>query len=40
MTDPNHPNYCDIDSLRRYVETAGISLRDIRGDIGETVLFN
>ena len=39
-TDPQHPAYCDIDALREHLSTSTVVLNEIRGDIGETILFN
>lgn len=39
-TDSHHPDYCDIDLLREHLKANAINLNDIRGDIGETILFN
>jgi len=39
-TDPQHPAYWDIDALREYLKTSTVALNEIRGDIGETILFN
>ena len=40
ITDPQHPTYCDVGCLRDYLNTSSVTLRDIRGDNGETILFN
>ena len=40
ITDPQHPTYWDVSCLRDYLNTSSVNLRDIRGDNGETILFN
>ncbi|CAI2365296.1 unnamed protein product [Moneuplotes crassus] len=38
--NPNNPPFDDVDVLRDYVNRTGTDLSELRGDIGETALFN